>query len=162
MATAFTFAQANVDKTYSIVDPTKKPGRGILTIHTRVIDADKMETYTGSTLAVSDIIQLFDVPRGYTVVQAGIGTTTVAAAAAKASIGMNGGTAWFMNTLDVDDISLPASTAGSQKGPQHNDSAADTVDLLEASAAQDLSACVFMAFMILLHTGERTRHVYPT
>ncbi len=162
MATAITFDQANVDKSYQIVDPTKKPGRGVLEIHTREMEFDKIYTATGVSAAVSDIFQLFNVPRGTTVVAAGIGVDTVASAAAKADIGMGGGTAWFVDTLDLDDTSLPASTAGMNNGSQHNNAAADTLDLLEGSGAQTVAGCKGLAFMITIHTGERHRHVYPT
>jgi hypothetical protein len=101
-----TITVANIgQKPLKYIDPTKKPGRGILVLKERILDIDKFPT-----VAASDSYQCIEIKGGETVIEAGIDILKVATAAGgSADLDFNLSDK-YMDGLDTDDISLPTNT----------------------------------------------------
>jgi len=150
MATAFTLANMDTSK-FDIKnsDPTKKPGRGMLHVRSRVINFDTLATATGTALAHSDTYQVFDLAPGDIIIAAGVNILTAATAAATLDLGFTGGTVdYFVDGLAANDTTLPSQTDGYFNGPAYI-SAADTLDLKEAGGAQTLAGCVAQVWALI-------------
>jgi hypothetical protein len=113
MATTFTIANLG-QKGLQHIDPTKKPGRGILVLKERILDIDKFPT-----VAASDSYQCIEIKGGETVIDAGIDILKVATAAGgSADLDFAKGDT-FLDGLDTDDIALPTNTDRSTSGGEH-------------------------------------------
>jgi hypothetical protein len=130
MATTVTLANIG-QKPIQNIDPTKKPGRGILVLKERILNIDSFPT-----VAASDSYQCIEIKGGETVIDAGIDVLKVATAAnGSADLDFAKGDT-FLDGLDTDDISLPTNTDRSTAGGEHitnvisaGTSNSDTIDV---------------------------------
>ena len=113
MATTITLANIG-QKPIQNIDPTKKPGRGILVLKERILNIDSFPT-----VAASDSYQCIEIKGGETVIEAGIDILKVATAAnGDAQLDFNKSDT-FLDGLDTDDIALPTNTDRSTAGCEH-------------------------------------------
>jgi len=112
---AITWTIANLgQKALKHIDPTKKPGRGILVLKERILNIDSFPT-----VAASDSYQCIEIKGGETVIEAGIDILKVATAAnGSANLDFNKSDT-FLDGLDTDDIALPTNTDRSTAGGEH-------------------------------------------
>jgi hypothetical protein len=131
-----TFAQCNLPygSNYKEIDPTKKPGRGILHFKVFHIEWDKIFTRFGTTSTANDVFQCIPVAAGETIVAAGVAIYDATTGAATGDLGFTGGTLdYFIDGLALNDIADPASTDGYFDGPRYC-ATADTIDLKTLTA----------------------------
>lgn len=112
---AITWTIANLgQKALKHIDPTKKPGRGILVLKERILNIDSFPT-----VAASDSYQCIEIKGGETVIEAGIDILKVATAANGSANLDFAKSDTFLDGLDTDDIALPTNTDRSTAGCEH-------------------------------------------
>lgn len=118
MATTITLAHIG-QKPIQNIDPTKKPGRGILVLKERILNIDSFPT-----VAASDTYECIEIKGGETVVAAGVDVLKVATAAnGKLDCSIVGTTHAshdeIMNNLDTTTAALPTNTDMMTRGGEH-------------------------------------------
>lgn len=134
---AITWTIANLgQKALKHIDPTKKPGRGILVLKERILDIDAF-TNAGLTVAGQDSYQCIEIKGGETVIEAGIDILKVATLAGGDAQLDFAKSDTFLDGLDTDVIALPTNTDRSTAGGEHitnvisvGVSNSDTLDVL--------------------------------
>jgi len=90
------------------LDPTEKPGRGMLHVLKRIVDFDKFATANGISLANSDTYQIFNLEIGTTVIAAGCNVLDTATAAASMDLGfLTDDDDWFVKA-QIANVAGPA------------------------------------------------------
>jgi len=134
MATNFTLAQMSTAGNNPVnIDPTEKPGRGVLFFRYVIVNFDNLATSTGVSLAAADTYQVMKFNKNETVLKAGIKVLKVATAAADLDLGFTtlAPTA-FAEAIIIDDAhAVPTQTATQLcNAAQISSSASDTLDIL--------------------------------
>ena len=130
MATAWTKSQVTAASGQDEhIDPTRKPGRGMLHIRKSILDFDKIASEAGGSLAVNDTFQAINVNAGETILLAGINVLTAATAAATGDLGFTGGVVdYFVDGIALNDITFPSITTSFDGGMYIASN--DTIDLI--------------------------------
>lgn len=152
MATAFTNAQVVAGSGQPQHHKIDTNGRNIMTIKSQIVNFDGIATASGVALALSDTYQALNIEAGETVITAGVQILKVATGAADIDLGFTGGNEdEFVDGINADSVSS-ASNSGSLLDTVHNIyfAAADTIDILEASAGASLAGCVVKVWALVV------------
>jgi hypothetical protein len=145
--------KAQGGRAYKEIDPTKKPGRGILTLRVQEVDIAAILTAASGTGAVNDKYQVMNIYPGEIIIAAGINNITADSAADDVNLGL-AVSDHFLDGHTLTDVTLPAATKGYFDGPFYCVTA-DTLDLYEAGGANAATDGVVQVWALIAKLGLR-------
>jgi hypothetical protein len=145
---AFTIAQLDTaSMRHKDIDPTEKPGRGVLFFRYVTIDFDKLATSAGVSLTNTDTYQIMNLAVGELVLQAGIEVKTVATDGAILDLGFTGGsTLHFGDGQTVNDTDAGQTATAGPLGSAFV-TTADTLDIV--TGTQSLAGAVLKVWALI-------------